>query len=87
VNLPALASLTEWIADEVRRARPSSWARTDLDAGAFADGAETLLVGLLMAVIQVGGSTEPRRQVGVVTIWDRLLRPTPAPVPPIADAP
>jgi len=76
VNLPALGELTAWIADEVRVAQREGRARTDIDATVFADGAETMLLGLLMAVIQVGGSTELRRQIGVVTVWDRVLRGT-----------
>lgn len=76
VNLPALGELTAWIADEVRIAQQDGRARPDIDASVFADGAETMLLGLLMAVIQVGGSTELRRQIGVVTVWDRVLRAT-----------
>ncbi len=75
LNLPALAELSSWIADEASRAQAEGIARSDVDPQAFADGAETLLLGLLMAVLQVGGSHEPRRQVGVATVFDRLLRP------------
>lgn len=75
LNLPALAELTSWIAAETRRAQEDGKARSDVDPKAFADGAETLMLGLLMAVLQVGGSHEPRRQIGVATIFDRLLRP------------
>lgn len=82
VNLPALAALTAWIAEQVSTAQDDGRARRDIDATAFADGAETMLLGLLMAVVQVGGSTEMRRQVGVVTIWDRVLRPAPPDTPP-----
>jgi AcrR family transcriptional regulator len=76
VNLPALQELSAWIADEVQAAQRDGRARLDIDATAFADGAETMLLGLLMAVAQVGGSYELRRQIGVVTVWDRVLRTT-----------
>lgn len=75
LNLPALAEMTAWIAEETRRAQSAGIARTDVDAQAFADGAETLMLGLLMAVLQVGGSHEARRQIGVATVFERLLRP------------
>jgi AcrR family transcriptional regulator len=74
VNLPALRALSGWIAEIVETAQADGRARTDIDATAFADGAETMLLGLLMAVTQVGGSTEQRRQLGVLTVWDRVLR-------------
>lgn len=75
LNLPALAQLTEWMADEVAIAQDDGRARSDIDPQVFADGVEPLLLGLLMAVIQVGGSYEPRRQLGVLGLWDRVLRP------------
>lgn len=74
VNLPALRELATWIAEEVAAAQRAGTARTDIDARVFADGAETMLLGLLMSVVQVGGSTEQRRQLGVLTVWDRMLR-------------
>jgi AcrR family transcriptional regulator len=75
LNLPALADTTAWVTAEVRRAQDEGRARTDIDAATFADGAETIVLGLLMAVTQVGGSYEPRRQAGVLAIWNHLLRP------------
>jgi AcrR family transcriptional regulator len=74
VNLPSLQELTAWVAHLVRDAQASGEARTDIDAAAFADGAETVLLGLLMAVTQVGGTTEARRQIGILTLFDRVLR-------------
>lgn len=76
INLGSLRDLSAWVADEVGQAQAEGRARTDIDATVFADGAETMLLGLLMAITQVGGTTELRRQIGVVTIWDRVLRPT-----------
>jgi AcrR family transcriptional regulator len=75
VNLPALTDLRDWIAEEVKAAQTDGRARPDIDPEAFADGAETTIIALLMAVLQVGSTTEARRQVGVLTVWDRILRP------------
>ena len=49
--------------------------RSDIDPQIVADGAESLLLGLLMAIIQVGGTHEHRRQVGVLGLFDAALRP------------
>ena len=49
--------------------------RADVDPAIYADGAETLILALLMAVSQIGATTESRRQLGVVSIFDLALRP------------
>ena len=74
VNLPALTRLTDIIQDRVTAAQAGGEVRSDLDAGLFASGAETILLSLLMSITQVGQSTETRRQLGVVTIFDTVLR-------------
>ncbi len=75
VNLPALADLTRTIADRVRAAQAEGEVRADIDATMFADGAEAIILSLLMSVTQVGASTEARRQLGVLSIFDAVLRP------------
>jgi AcrR family transcriptional regulator len=75
VNLPALSGLTSDIADAVRAAQARGEVRDDLDAEVFANGAESIIVSLVMSITQVGASTEPRRQLGVVSIFDSALRP------------
>lgn len=75
VNLPALGRLTADIADAVRRAQVHGEVRADLDADLFASGAEAIVVSLVMSVTQVGASTEARRQLGVLSIFDAVLRP------------
>lgn len=75
VNLPALLHLTGVIRDRVAEAQTSGEVRTDLDPAMFANGAETILLSLLMSITQVGQSTETRRQLGVVAIFDTALRP------------
>jgi AcrR family transcriptional regulator len=78
VNLSALGHLTATIAQRVREGQATGTVRPDLDADLFSTGAETILLSLLMSVVQVGSSTEARRQLGVLTIFDTVLRP-PAP--------
>lgn len=75
VNLPALGRLTGDIADAVRTGQARGDVRTDLDADLFASGAEAILLSLLMSITQVGQTTETRRQMGVLTIFDAVLRP------------
>ncbi len=75
INLPALAHLTEVIAGRVAEAQGRGEVRPDLDAQTFANGAETILLSLLMSLTQVGQSTEARRQLGVLGVFDAALRP------------
>lgn len=77
INLPSLGRLTGIIATKVQAAQEAGEIRTDIDPVMFADGAETLLLGLLMSVTQVGRTSEPRRQMGVVHLFDRVLRVDP----------
>ncbi len=77
IDLPALADLTATIAERVRDAQAAGEVRSDLDAEMFSNGAEAILVSLLMSILQVGSSTATRRQMGVVSIFDTLLRPPP----------
>ncbi|MCX7619897.1 MAG: TetR/AcrR family transcriptional regulator [Acidimicrobiales bacterium] len=75
INLPALAELTALIADRIRDAQQRGEVRADLDPDLFASGSEAILLSLLMSVVQVGQTTEARRQLGVLTIFDTVLRP------------
>jgi AcrR family transcriptional regulator len=75
VNLPALGRLTGDIADAIRTGQANGEVRDDLDAELLASGAEAIIVSLVMSVTQVGASTEARRQLGVLSIFDAVLRP------------
>ena len=75
VDLPALATLRSFIAAEVTAAQARGEVRDDIDPEVFADGAETLLLSLVISVSQVGSSTVTRRQLGVIGIFDAALRP------------
>jgi len=75
VNLPALTDLAHLIEGKVREAQARGEVRDDLDAEQFANGAEAIIVSLLLSVTQVEGSTEARRQLGVLSIFDTVLRP------------
>lgn len=74
INLPALNQLTAGIAERVRAGQATGAVRSDLDAEAFSNGAETIILSLLMSIVQVGATTEARRQLGVLTIFDAVLR-------------
>lgn len=75
LNLSALQRLANWLGEEIAKGQAAGTVRSDIDAQVIADGAESLLVGLLMAIIQVGGTHENRRQVGVLGLFDAALRP------------
>jgi AcrR family transcriptional regulator len=75
LNLPALAHFTDWMAEELRAGQAAGTVRADIDAQIIADGSESLVLGLLMAVTQVGATTEQRRQLGVLGVFDAALRP------------
>jgi AcrR family transcriptional regulator len=77
INLPALRQLTTSISERVRTAQAEGEVRPDLDPEQFANGAETIILSLLMSVVQVGATTESRRQLGVLSIFDAVLRPAP----------
>jgi hypothetical protein len=59
----------------VQAAQQAGAVRSDIDPEMFSNGAEAILLSLLMSVVQVGASTEARRQLGVLTIFDAVLRP------------
>ena len=80
VDLPALRQLRSLIADRVRRAQEDGEVRPDIDADQFADGAEAIILSLLMSITVIGQATETRRQLGVLTIFDAALRPSLLPV-------
>jgi AcrR family transcriptional regulator len=75
INLPALADLTAMISARVADAQSRGGVRPDIDPDLFANGAEAILLSLLMSVVQVGATTEARRQMGVLAIFDAVLRP------------
>jgi AcrR family transcriptional regulator len=76
VDLPALRQLRSLIADRVRLAQAAGEVRPDVDADQFADGAEAIILSLLMSITVIGQATETRRQLGVLTIFDAALRPS-----------
>jgi AcrR family transcriptional regulator len=76
VDLPALRQLRALIADRVRAAQDDGEVRADIDPEQFADGAEAIILSLLMSVTVIGQATETRRQLGVLTIFDAALRPS-----------
>ena len=75
VELPALTRLTSAIAEGVREAQGAGEVRRDLDPDMFANGAEAILLSLLMSMTQIGAATVARRQLGVLSIFEAVLRP------------
>ncbi|GIU83858.1 MAG: hypothetical protein KatS3mg008_0633 [Acidimicrobiales bacterium] len=86
LDLPALRRLTDWIAERLRQGQLTGEIRLDLDCETVAAGAEAVLLSLLMAVTQVGGSYHYERQLGVVSLFDTLVRPCPDATAPAAGA-
>jgi AcrR family transcriptional regulator len=74
IELPALTQLVDDLARAVRDAQARGEVRDDLDPDLFASGAEAIIVSLVMSVTQVGTSTVARRQLGVLSIFDAVLR-------------
>ncbi|MCC5950839.1 MAG: TetR/AcrR family transcriptional regulator [Acidimicrobiia bacterium] len=77
VDLPALQELSESMAERIRSEQATGEVRPDLDPELFAGGAEAILLSLLMSTSQIGSSTVARRQLGVLSIFDTVLRPLP----------
>lgn len=75
VNLPSLTDLADLIAGRIREAQARGEVRADIDPELFSHGAEAIIVSLMLSVTQVGQTTEARRQLGVLTIFDSVLRP------------
>jgi hypothetical protein len=75
LNLPALDRFTQWLGNQLEAGQRDGLVRTDVDAHTIAEGVEPLILGLLMAVVQVGGSHEQRRQLGVLQVFDAAIRP------------
>jgi AcrR family transcriptional regulator len=75
INLPALSDFTASLASVVRDAQGGGTVREDLDAEAFAEGAETITLALLLGMEQLR-NIEGRRQVAVARFFADSLRPT-----------
>jgi AcrR family transcriptional regulator len=75
VHLPAFDQLCDFLASEVQAGQERGEVRRDLDPVMFANGAETLLLSLVISITQVGSSKVTRRQMGVLSIFDAVLRP------------
>jgi AcrR family transcriptional regulator len=74
-DLPALAEVTRLIAERMAEAQAAGEVRADIDPVVMADGIEVLIVALLTSSVRSGGPAMTRHQVGVVEVFDALLRP------------
>jgi len=77
VQLPALEEITADLALELDAAQRAGDLRPDVDPAALADGVQTLVLSLLMAVVQVDIADEDRRIQGVSALFDAVLKPLP----------
>lgn len=75
VDLPALDQILQLITERVRAAQAAGEVRSDLDPEMFAGGAEAIILCLLMSVVQIGQTTMPRRQMGVISVFESALQP------------
>jgi AcrR family transcriptional regulator len=76
MNLPALGELTAGIADVVRDAKGQGSVRADVDPDAFAEGAETIMLALLLGMEQLGNNIEDRRRSAVARFFADSVRAT-----------
>jgi AcrR family transcriptional regulator len=74
MNLPALGEFTSVIASVVRDAQETGTVRGDLDADAYAEGAETIMLALMLGMEQLRNDIEDRRRDAVSRFFADSLR-------------
>jgi AcrR family transcriptional regulator len=77
VQLPALEEITGQLAEDLAESQQRGDLRPDVDPATLADGLQTLVLSLLMAVVQVDIADEERRIDGVAALFDAVLKPLP----------
>lgn len=75
VELSALRRLSDIIATALAEAQERGEVRADLDPMVVAGGVESLVMSSLFITVQSGGAATPRHQVGVVEVFDLMIRP------------
>jgi AcrR family transcriptional regulator len=76
IDLPALVELRKAVVERLRVDQASGVVRSDVDAEAIGNGAVTVIVALLMAVLQFGRSGVADHGNDVFALFDAALRPT-----------
>lgn len=77
LDIPALAELREGIAEQLLRGQRDGDVRPDIDPMMVADGLETVVMAILIAVLQTGITPVGERAAGVVALLDAAIRPAP----------
>lgn len=75
IDLPAVHSIGELVADAIRTGQTNGDVRTDIDPEAVGAGAEAIVLGLTMSLAMGDGRTTPRHAFGVVSAFDAMLKP------------
>jgi AcrR family transcriptional regulator len=75
INLPALAEFTRSLALEVEQGQRDGIARGDIDPETYAEGAETIILALLLGMEQLGNDIEDHRKIAVGQFFYDGLKP------------
>jgi len=75
IQLPAELRLHEGLTTALRKGQLDGTIRGDIDAELCATGLESIILALLVAVLQTGGETDPRRSAGVLAVLEAAIRP------------
>jgi AcrR family transcriptional regulator len=80
LQIPALQDLEAKVADDLRLGQELGLVRTDIDVGLMAQGLESLVLALLIAMVQTGiGLTDARRAQSVFAVLSSAIRPAASP--------
>lgn len=74
-ELPALEELRKAVTDRLRSDQLNGVVRTDIDPAAIANGAVTIIITVLMAVVQFGGEDALRYGADVLAVFEAALDP------------
>lgn len=75
VDLPALLELRKAVVERLRADQAAGVVRDDVDAEAIGNGAVTIVLALLMAVLQYGSSRVNTYGADVFALFDAAIRP------------
>lgn len=75
IELPALMELRKTVADRLRVDQEAGRVRADIDPADIASGAVAVIISLLMAVLQFGGSGIDVYGPGIWALFDAALDP------------
>lgn len=75
LGIPALADLRAGIAQQLREGQHEGGVRDDIDVMLIADGLQTVVMSILIAVLQTGVPADGERAAGVVALLDAALLP------------